>query len=219
MTNDSAQASRRPVGDPSVSNTDIVLVVLDDLGGAERRVNIEDIAEVSWQRVPARFSWPKLQRYPDLDAVDVTLRAAKKNERLVTGSKRDGWMLTAAGVERSAERRDIVAAFIERSGHAGRTENRRERGGASSSTTKRLADLKSSAAYQKYMGDQSEEISVYDFMAFFNINQYMPEHKYKTNRQALENLARHEPDILSVAKHLDERFGADYKGLVSRGGA
>src|SRR4051794_22799637 len=86
--------------DASVSNTDVVLVVLADLGGADRTVHIEDVAEAAWQQVPARFSWPRLQKYPDLDAVDVTLRAAKKNEGLVTGSKREGWMLAPSGIQR-----------------------------------------------------------------------------------------------------------------------
>src|SRR5215207_9930234 len=98
--NGSPELSARATGDSGISNTDIVLVVLDDLGGADRRIHIENIAEAAWQQVPARFSWPKLQKYPDLDAVDVTLRAAKKNEGLVTGSKREGWMLTSSGIGR-----------------------------------------------------------------------------------------------------------------------
>jgi hypothetical protein len=85
---DAATSTGRAASDGGISNTDIVLVVLDDLGGADRPVHIEDIAEAAWQQVPARFSWPKLQKYPDLDAVDVTLRAAKKNEGLVPLSLR-----------------------------------------------------------------------------------------------------------------------------------
>src|SRR6266700_1507790 len=126
-------AAGRSAGDAAISNTDIVLVVLDDLGGAERPVHIEDVAEAAWQQVPARFSWPKLQRYPDLDAVDITLRAAKKNEGTVTGSKREGWMLTPAGISRVRQREVAVRTFVERNGRAGRTENRRERGGLDSS--------------------------------------------------------------------------------------
>lgn len=60
----------RSAPDSGISNTDIVLAVLDDLGGSDRPVHIEDIAEAAWQQVPARYSWPKLQKYPDLDAVD-----------------------------------------------------------------------------------------------------------------------------------------------------
>lgn len=203
--------------DGSVSNTDIVLVVLDDLGGAGRSIHIEDVAEAAWQQVPARFSWPKLQKYPDLDAVDVTLRAAKKNEGLVTGSKREGWMLTPSGIHRVSQREAIVREFVEQQGRAGRTENRRERGGADSTTARRLAHLRESNAAQKNASDDRAAITVYDFLAFFNINQYMPAQKYKTNRQAVENLARDDATLLALAEHLHDRFGDTYKTDLQKG--
>jgi hypothetical protein len=202
-----------------VSNTDIVLVVLEDLGGTDRSVHIEDIAETAWQQVPARFSWPKLQKYPDLDAVDVTLRAAKKNEGLVAGSKREGWMLTASGVHRAHEREAAVRDFVQRTGRAGRTENRRERGGVDSSAMRRLAQLRDSGAALKFKASRLDDITVHDFMAFFNINQYMPSHKYKTNRQAVENLARDDDELIATAKYLHGRFGETYRDQLQQGGA
>jgi len=91
----SAHAGRQvPHGASTISNTDIVLVVLSDLGGGERPIDVEDVAEAAWQAVPARFSWPRHQQYPDLDAVDVTLRAAKRNDGLVTGPFTDRRDLT-----------------------------------------------------------------------------------------------------------------------------
>jgi hypothetical protein len=204
-------------GSNEVSNTDIVLVILYDLGGAEHSVHSEEIAEATWLQVPARFSWPKLQRYPDLDAVDVTLRAAKKNEGLVAGSKREQWMLTRPGVERVQEREAAVRAYIEQQGHAGRTENRRERGGLDSSTVRRLAQLRESAAAQKAAGGERDTINVYDFMAFFNINQYMPTQKYNTNRLAVENLVRNDDVLLGLTEYLHNRFGNTYKADLQKG--
>jgi hypothetical protein len=215
--NGSPELSARATGDGGISNTDIVLVVLNDLGGAERRVHIERIAEAAWQQVPARFSWPKLQKYPDLDAVDVTLRAAKKNEGLVTGSKREGWMLTSSGIGRVHQREAAVRDFVQRFGRAGRTENRRERGGLDSSAARRLAQLRDSTAVRKFAGGERDDITVYDFLAFFNINQYMPPQKYRTNRQAVENLVRDDEELLAVARHLNERFGETYKTELQKG--
>ena len=211
-------SSTTPRGaDTGVSNTDIVLVVLDDLGGADRNVHIEEIAEAAWQQVPARFSWPKLQKYPDLDAVDVTLRAAKKNEGLVNGSKREGWMLTPSGIQRVSQRQAVVHTFVEQQGRSGRTENRRERGGADSTTARRLAQLRESVAAQKDASDDRGAITVYDFLAFFNINQYMPAQKYKTNRQAVENLVRDEPTLLDLTEYLHGQFGDTYKTDLQKG--
>jgi hypothetical protein len=213
----SATAPRltRPAFDATMSNTDIVLVILADLGGNERLVDIEDIAEAAWQAVPARFSWPRHQQYPDLDAVDVTLRAAKKNEQLVTGSKVDGWMLTAVGVARVEQRRAAVQSFVSEFGNAGRMENRRERGGLDSSSVRRLEQLRSSAAAVKHSAGLDDQINVYDFLAFFAINQYMPDRKYLSNRQAVENLVRSDAELVATARLLHEKFGSTYKTLLT----
>lgn len=204
-------------GDAAISNTDIVLVVLEGLGGAGRTVHTEYIAEAAWQQVPARFSWPRLQKYPDLDAVDVTLRAAKKNEALVTGSKREGWMLTPGGIARVQHRSAAVHSFVDQQGQAGRTDNRRERGGADSSTARRLAQLRESAAARKNGQDDRDAITVYDFLAFFNINQYMPTPKYNANRQGVENLVRDDPALLELTTYLHRRFGDTYKTDLQKG--
>ena len=200
-----------------VSNTDIVLVVLADLGGTTKAIDIEDVAEAAWQAVPARFSWPRHQQYPDLDAVDVTLRAAKKNDGLVSGSKREKWMLTAAGVERVTACRPVVEAFIEATGNAGRAENRRERGGSDSIATRERQRLLTSAAVAKSSEDRLEDVTVYDFMDFFNINQYMPERKYDHNRQRILNIVRDDAELTALTGDLHSRFGATYRTQLQGG--
>lgn len=206
----------RPAFDTTMSNTDIVLVILNDLGGHHRMVDSEDIAEAAWQAVPARFSWPRHQQYPDLDAVDVTLRAAKKNDKLVTGSKKEGWMLTPAGLARVEQRESPVRTFISGFGNAGRMENRRERGGLDSTAVRRLEVLRRSTAVTKHRAGQDDAITVYDFLAFYSINQYMPDRKYVANRQATENLVRDEPELLATAQLLHDRFGTNYKALLQQ---
>jgi len=209
--------SARPDGDSSaVSNTDIVLIVLADLGGGERAIDIEDVAEAAWKVVPARFSWPRHQQYPDLDAVDVTLRAAKKNEGLVTGAKKTGWMLTLAGSSHVERCEDRVRVYVERRGQAGRSANRRERGGADSSAVRRLTGLRASEAVAKHRRGALDQATVHDFLAFYEVNQYMPEAKYQINRQRVVNLVRDDAELGEVADRLHERFGTSYKTQLLR---
>jgi len=214
MTESTVVGVLRSALDSTISNTDIVLVVLADLSGRDRLIDIEDIAEAAWKAVPARFSWPRHQEYPDLDAVDVTLRAAKKNDNLVTGSKKDGWMLSSAGVDRLNGRQDAVRTFLEQHGRAGRMDNRRERGGLDSTAMRRLEQLRSSDAAEKHAAGRLDDITVYDFLAFFNVNQYMPDRKYLANRQAVENLVRDEPQLLEAASYLHETFAHTYKARL-----
>ncbi len=200
----------------AVSNTDLVLIVLADLGGGERSIDVEDVAEAAWKATPARFSWPRHQQYPDLDAVDVTLRAAKKNSGLVTGSKRAGWMLTVAGsayVERTEE---TTRGYLVRQGQAGRTANRRERGGADSGAVRRLTTLRTSEAVAKHRSGQLDQASVHDFLAFYEVNQYMPEAKYQMNRQRVVNLVRDDDELRVIADRLHERFGTTYRTQLLR---
>jgi len=214
MTEATTIRAVRGAPDATVTNTDIVLVVLSELGGGDRPIDIEEIAEAAWTAVAARFSWPRHQQYPDLDAVDVTLRAAKKNDKLVTGSKKEGWMLTASGVNRSTSYHEVVRQFIEQNGRAGRMENRRERGGQESAASRRLEQLRSSDAAVKHAANQFTDITVYDFLAFFNVNQYMPDRKYLANRQAVENLVRDDPKLLATATYLHATFGHNYKARL-----
>ncbi len=215
MSRPSPQWAGRASAD-AVSNTDIVLCVLADLGGGERAVDIEDIAEAAWKAVPARFSWPRHQQYPDLDAVDVTLRAAKKNAGLVTGAKRTGWMLTVAGNAQLERCEAAVRAYLSSFGQAGRTANRRERGGADSGAVRRLSALRESAAVAKHRRGELDQVSPHEFMAFYEINQYMPEAKYMINRQRVVNLVLDDAELRHVADQLHDRFGATYKTQLLR---
>jgi len=215
MTAGEQQGHSNPIS-AAVSNTDLVLSVLADLGGGERAVDIEDIAEAAWKATPARFSWPRHQQYPDLDAVDVTLRAAKKNNGLVTGSKKTGWMLTVAGSAYVERTERLTKAYLARQGQAGRTANRRERGGADSVAVRRLAVLRTSEAVAKHRRGQLDQANVHDFLAFYEVNQYMPEAKYQMNRQRVTNLVRDDDELSIVAEQLHERFGTTYKTQLLR---
>jgi hypothetical protein len=106
------------------NNKDLVLYALYKLGGAERLVHTEDIA-VEVFRYPEGqqfYQWERYAQYPDKERVARELRRFKnaKGTALVkghvnVGSKKDrldGWMLTAAGVDRiRAIEKEIVVAL------------------------------------------------------------------------------------------------------------
>jgi hypothetical protein len=84
----------------AVSKPHVVVLALADVGGAGRWVDTEDIAVRARELAPAAFSWRKYAEQIDLDGVRVALYDAAKERwgRLVEGSVRSGWSLTAAGV-------------------------------------------------------------------------------------------------------------------------
>src|SRR5262249_20133851 len=95
-------------------------------------------------------------------------------------------------------------------------ENRRERGGLDSTSARRLEQLRNSAAVVKHRSGHDDQLTVYDFMTFFGINQYMPDRKYLSNRQAVENLVRDDTELRTTAALLHERFGGTYKALLQQ---
>ncbi len=87
------------------------------LGGAQKRVDTEDVAVKVFGLAPKRFSWRKYPDQINLELVRVYLSAAKDVEHgeLLVGSGRTGWSLTRKGLAwvRSAE-----SALQERHGAA-----------------------------------------------------------------------------------------------------
>jgi hypothetical protein len=71
------------------------------LGGAERSIDTEDAAVKCHELAPGLFSWQKHKDQINLELVRVGLSDAKKpkNGALLSGSGREGWRLTARGLD------------------------------------------------------------------------------------------------------------------------
>ncbi len=96
-----------------LSNMEIALFSLYQLGGATKKIHTELIAWEAYQLAPERFSWrlPEFRErgFPDKTAVRYALEQAKKkeNNELVTGrgggdvggSELEGWTFTSRGVQ------------------------------------------------------------------------------------------------------------------------
>ena len=96
----------------AITNKDLVLFALYKIGGAEKEVHTEDVAAEVF-RYPLgkqRYRWERYAKYPDKERVTRELRRLKnmKGTSFVKGqvnigsrkARLDGWMLTAAGVDR-----------------------------------------------------------------------------------------------------------------------
>lgn len=100
----SKKAEAREVGNAKLTNIDIAVYALYRLGGAERRVDTEEVAMECYRLAPDRFSWKLYPEHPDSEPGRSALFDARKPKKggLVRGSKGKGmgWMLTPAGIDR-----------------------------------------------------------------------------------------------------------------------
>ena len=143
-------AERVPVvgGTSDVTNVEIVLAVLDELGGATKFVDIEDVALGSYELAPDRFGW-RTKKMPSRERVRMALVHANEHEQKRTGAvlviqNKDltAWKLTALGV-----------AFVRE--NAPRTKKATGRGravpNAQSATARRVREIRRHGAFGRFL--------------------------------------------------------------------
>ena len=93
-----------------ITNIGIAMYALYQLGGAERKVHTEKVAELCHQLARRQFSWRlrEFSHIPDKEVARIALHDARKVKygKLVvgragvgaSGKEADGWLLTAEGV-------------------------------------------------------------------------------------------------------------------------
>lgn len=151
---------------PELSNAEIVVYAIFQLGGNEGKIHTEHIAMECFKLAKERFSWrlPEYKEYPDKQHVREALKDAQyfKEGRLVTGrsgvdaagKEVDGWMLTPEGARWIMRNCKRIESLLE----------------ISTERSKRLDLLRAirwfeqEKCYQKYLHDGSlENISEYEF--------------------------------------------------------
>jgi len=80
---------------------DVVILAVHLLGGSQKSVDTEDVAVKADELAPGMFSWRKYPEQINLELVRVALSDAKKPNygQLLSGSGREGWRLSTAGLE------------------------------------------------------------------------------------------------------------------------
>jgi len=85
-----------------LSNVEVLVLVVHDLGGTDRPVDTEDVAVRAREVAPQRFSLRKYPDQVDIERVRKRLSDAKKGgdgEAMLAGSFEHGWHLTPAGLD------------------------------------------------------------------------------------------------------------------------
>ena len=77
---------------------EILLQAIYSIGGVQKYLNSEDIAQKSHKISPDSFCWKKYKDQIDISKVRVNLNLAK-NKGYVSGSEKKGWMLNDKGLD------------------------------------------------------------------------------------------------------------------------
>ena len=149
-----------------LSNIDIIVYVIFELGGSERKIHTEHIAMECFKVAKERFSWrlPEYKEYPDKQHVREALKDAKyfKEGRLITGrsgveaagKEVDGWMLTPEGARWIVRNHKRIESLLKRSTELSKSPD----------IQRVIKWFEREKCYQKYLQDGSvENINEYEF--------------------------------------------------------
>jgi hypothetical protein len=200
-----AKRERVPSKEPTVpqprhSNEVIILLALFRLGGASKFVDCEDVAYLSNELAPGRFTWVKYRDQINIHTIKTRLWVAKSERggSLVIGSDRQGWMLTREGLA-------VVQALETDVGNQTRyrqspEDQWREHERARLLTTEAYQKLARTPQPDAYLVSQDEA------EAFFRLNAYVVGKTRAHKIQRLLNAFGQDPEIGPVVESLAKRL-------------
>lgn len=151
-----------------LANHDLVTIAVYLLGGSTRPIDTEDIAIKTNDLAPGRFTWQKYKDQISLDSVRKRLWDAQSEDKgflYLTGSERDGWMLTQKGV-------DFAKVNVARlSDHD--LSGERIRGSDRKWRDRERVRLLASDAFMKIRDGNSGTITFHDAATFFRLDEYV----------------------------------------------
>jgi hypothetical protein len=149
-------------------SNDKIVVIAAHLAGAHRGyADTEDIAVQANRIAPGRFTWRKHKDQINIDTVRKRLWDASKPEKggYLTGSEKNGWLLTQAGIAFCEEN---LSKFETPAEHRDRL-SQRER----SWLIRERARMLNEPAFSKWQADQRSEITPAEAERFFRIDDYV----------------------------------------------
>jgi hypothetical protein len=171
------------------NNRDIVTIAVYQLGGALRYIHLEDVAMKAAKLSPRRFCWKKYPDQINLESVRITL----KNEsglpnRRVSGSIRDGWMVTPDGLSwcltavSGGDNQGLIAELHQEIDRAKKT-----------------------AAFNKTVSGRRSEVSVLEVEALIRVNEYFTARDRRERILAMANATVLDSQLRSVLTDLREQ--------------
>lgn len=131
-----------------VSNVILVLAALDQLGGATKFVDIEEVTLEAFKVAPDRFGWRTKKQYPSWERVRSAFVHANQNEQrhgakplVISDTEGEAWKLTSEGVAFVRDNATKVESV---------TGRKRAPASAASPSGRRVREIKKHPAYAKF---------------------------------------------------------------------
>jgi hypothetical protein len=178
------------------ANHELVTIAVYLLGADAKPVDLEEIAMKVNQLAPGRFTWKRYPGQINIKNVDAFLWDAKKpkNGNYVINSKRDEWILTAAGLAFASKMApDLEGVDLSRKVLSAKQRNwmRRER-----------ERMLASEAYQKFSVGEGDKITAQEAQAFFRVDAYVTGPARSEKLLRATNVFGEDPELGPLIKRL-----------------
>lgn len=161
---------------------EIILITMQSLGGKQKTLHPEDIAQKAHKVSPNTFTWKKYKDQIDLALVKTSLYLAKKRS-LISGSEKDGWMLSVKGLELIKQSKNKKSNFKLR----GLKEDKKAQ-------DREIIRISNSKVYQQYIIKKFKP-SLRQMEEIFRVNLYITGHKRKSIINKTVNLCLPNEDL------------------------
>lgn len=150
-----------------LSNTQIAVLASYLAGASNAPADTEDVAVKAAELAPGRFSWRKYPEQINIETVRKRLwdAASEKMGRLLTGSERDGWLLTEAGLKFCEEHSRELSGTGRGAVRLGQKEQ--------VWATRERVRMQAETAYRKWQDGSIDEIQPVEAERFFRIDDYI----------------------------------------------
>lgn len=154
-------------GAARLTNVQIAVLAAYLAGASRGQADTEDVAVKAAELAPGRFSWRKYPEQINIETIRKRLWDATSDKmgRLLTGSERDGWLLTEAGLRFCQEHSEELS----KTGEATVRLSQKEQAWA----TRERVRMQSEMAFRKWLDSRSDEIQHVEAERFFRIDDYI----------------------------------------------
>lgn len=194
------------MSDHTMSNVHLVTIAIANLGGHEKYVDVEDIAIQVNQLAPGKFSWRKYPQYIDLQVVNYALQDARRerNGGLIVGRSSKGWMLSLAGME-------WINSLDTTGKDAGRELVSYRKGSLLRSQELELNRLRRTEAFDLYLSNRTEELTLIDLYKFARINEYFPAKTRLRRFTFIQSVVKTDAELQDLWRVLQEKFAEEFE--------
>jgi hypothetical protein len=182
------------------SNSEIVTIALYLLGGDTKSIETEDVAIKADELSPGRFRWKKYKDQINLASVNKRLWDAKKDSvgSFVTGSEKEGWLLTIKGVEFAKKN---VNHLVSKDSSKNRLSLQEQKW-----RKNEYNRLVSEPAYTEFKKGNIESITEREIEAFFRLNEYIVGKNREKKVRRIINAFGDDPELGEAVHKLSNKI-------------